>query len=444
MRTVLATVAVATMVLTGCTSGVSSSATASRNTWSKQAEDARAQAKGRKYGASIRAYESAIAKLGSAQEAEKAASMYLLYLELAEVQFASGDAPGGEASATKAVEQGAAFLKQGNVQMARRVFELVQSRLSGSPYFSNLLASRCLLGVGLCLEKLGELDQSSKILKQISGQKDAPGGLKILANRILRRHAIGSGNYKEALEFDRKSLSIIESSKLVNKKELLDVLKVLTDDSVHLHDWKSAHAYGSRFRSAASALGMYDLEGEAIAYEAEGGMLLEKGRVGDAFVAYEQASKKYREKDPKSVRAAVLDNWLTENRLKIAGTTSDPTDFSMFAIPQTNNASVVMTNASRANHSAQQVTWSKPMSISSSHSYVTGDGHWIQDNADGRIISLEDGSVWEVSAIDQVDSMLWLPVTNINVADNPSGGSYPYLLVNTDDGEKVEARLVSN
>lgn len=42
---------------------------------------------------------------------------------------------------------------------------------------------------------------------------------------------------------------------------------------------------------------MYDLEGEAIAYEAEGGMLLEKGRVGDAFVAYEQASKKYREKD---------------------------------------------------------------------------------------------------------------------------------------------------
>lgn len=444
MRTELATFVIATMVLTGCTSGVSSLATASVNTWSQQAEDARAQAKGRQYGASIRAYESAIAKLGSAQEAENAASMFLLYLELAEVQFASGDAPGGEVSATKAVEQGVAFLRQGDFQMARRVFELVQSRLSGSPYFSNLLASRCLLGLGLCLEKLGEIDQSTKILKQISGQRDAPGGLKVSANRILRRQAIGKGNYKEALEYDRKSLSIFECSKLVNKRELLEVLKVLTEDNVHLHDWKSAHAYGSRFRSAVSAFGMNDLEGEAIAYEAEGGMLLEQGRVGDAFIAYEQASKKYREKDPKSVRAAVLDKWLTENRLKIAGTTSDPTDLSMFAIPQTNNASTVMNSGSRANHSAQQVTWSKPMSTSFSHSYVTGDGHWIQNNSGGRIISLEDGSVWEVSAIDQVDSMLWLPVTNINVVDNASGGSYPYLLVNTDDGEKVEARLVSN
>ena len=57
-------------------------------------------------------------------------------------------------------------------------------------------------------------------------------------------------------------------------------------------------------------------------------------------------------------------------------------------------------------------------------------GHWIESvSNDGEIIKLEDGSIWEVDAGDTVDSMLWLPVTNIVVC--------PDKLINIDDNETV-------
>ncbi|PWH04527.1 hypothetical protein DIY08_01745 [Shewanella xiamenensis] len=60
------------------------------------------------------------------------------------------------------------------------------------------------------------------------------------------------------------------------------------------------------------------------------------------------------------------------------------------------------------------------------------DGHWIQSIAgNGEIIKLEDGSIWQVDAVDTVTSSIWLPVSNVTIC-----GSY---LINTDDGEKVSA-----
>lgn len=60
------------------------------------------------------------------------------------------------------------------------------------------------------------------------------------------------------------------------------------------------------------------------------------------------------------------------------------------------------------------------------------DGRWIQSvSSDGRIIILEDWSVWEVNPVDQIDSMLWIPVSNIVACDDK--------LINTDDGEIVDA-----
>jgi hypothetical protein len=59
-------------------------------------------------------------------------------------------------------------------------------------------------------------------------------------------------------------------------------------------------------------------------------------------------------------------------------------------------------------------------------------GHWIESVIDdGRIIKLEDGSVWEVDSIDQIDSMLWLPVSDIVVCGDK--------LINVDDNESVNA-----
>jgi len=45
----------------------------------------------------------------------------------------------------------------------------------------------------------------------------------------------------------------------------------------------------------------------------------------------------------------------------------------------------------------------------------TGSGHWIKENGDGKIITLEDGSIWQISDFDQIDTALWLPITDITV-----------------------------
>jgi hypothetical protein len=68
--------------------------------------------------------------------------------------------------------------------------------------------------------------------------------------------------------------------------------------------------------------------------------------------------------------------------------------------------------------------------------------HWILENSRGEFIRLEDKSLWEVSPIDRIDSILWIPTSEITVIEsrNPL---YPYILINTNDGEKVEARLLA-
>lgn len=69
-------------------------------------------------------------------------------------------------------------------------------------------------------------------------------------------------------------------------------------------------------------------------------------------------------------------------------------------------------------------------------STICDSGHWINSVGDsGRIVILENMEVWEIDAVDRIDTMLWLPVTNITVCDGQ--------LINTDDGEVVGARLLS-
>jgi hypothetical protein len=61
------------------------------------------------------------------------------------------------------------------------------------------------------------------------------------------------------------------------------------------------------------------------------------------------------------------------------------------------------------------------------------DGHWIEAVLDdGRLIRLEDGSLWRVGPIDTVTSSIWLPVSNIIICGNR--------LINEDDNETVHAR----
>jgi len=59
-------------------------------------------------------------------------------------------------------------------------------------------------------------------------------------------------------------------------------------------------------------------------------------------------------------------------------------------------------------------------------------GHWVQSvSGNGEIVQLEDGSIWQVDAVDAIDTMLWLPTTEVVVCDGK--------LINTDDNESVDA-----
>jgi hypothetical protein len=61
------------------------------------------------------------------------------------------------------------------------------------------------------------------------------------------------------------------------------------------------------------------------------------------------------------------------------------------------------------------------------------DGHWIEAVLDdGRLVKLEDGSLWEVDPTDTVTTSIWLPISDIIVCGNR--------LVNEDDNETVHAR----
>jgi len=72
-----------------------------------------------------------------------------------------------------------------------------------------------------------------------------------------------------------------------------------------------------------------------------------------------------------------------------------------------------------------------------------GGGHWIESVMDdGSLIKLEDDSLWQISPFDTIDSQLWLAVSDITVIDGDDP-FYPYKLVNTDDNEVVNARLIS-
>jgi len=68
---------------------------------------------------------------------------------------------------------------------------------------------------------------------------------------------------------------------------------------------------------------------------------------------------------------------------------------------------------------------------------------WIKKVLDkGKLIQLEDDSIWEVSPIDIIYSMLWLPGTNVYVteSDNPY---YAFKIINTYDGEMVEVKFIN-
>ena len=76
--------------------------------------------------------------------------------------------------------------------------------------------------------------------------------------------------------------------------------------------------------------------------------------------------------------------------------------------------------------------------------FFTGGSHWLKERDDSdNSVRLEDNSLWQVNPVDRITCSLWLCTEKITVLEgqNPD---YPYFLINKNDGEKVEARLISD
>ena len=91
---------------------------------------------------------------------------------------------------------------------------------------------------------------------------------------------------------------------------------------------------------------------------------------------------------------------------------------------------------SRAGESRKQYVGKTPASRGRRYSSSGCEsGHWVDSvSNDGQIVKLEDGSIWEVDAVDAIDSSLWLPTTDIVACDDK--------LINTEDNETVSATRI--
>lgn len=82
-------------------------------------------------------------------------------------------------------------------------------------------------------------------------------------------------------------------------------------------------------------------------------------------------------------------------------------------------------------------------SITTTRSYLgVGAGHWVSKTLDGgQYVELEDGSLWEISPLDRINTALWLVTEEITVIES-SNPFYRYKLINTDSSDSAEAKLI--
>jgi hypothetical protein len=72
-----------------------------------------------------------------------------------------------------------------------------------------------------------------------------------------------------------------------------------------------------------------------------------------------------------------------------------------------------------------------------------GSGSWIDSVSNGgEIIILSDHSVWKVSPLDQLETSLWLSLSDVQIVPGDDA-SFPFRMINKDDKEVVNVQLLS-
>jgi hypothetical protein len=73
-----------------------------------------------------------------------------------------------------------------------------------------------------------------------------------------------------------------------------------------------------------------------------------------------------------------------------------------------------------------------------------GGGHLVQKvSADGKFVTLEDGSLWEIEPSVRFQTIDWQPMAAVTVSRARGVGPYVYELANTQDDEGALAKYIS-
>jgi hypothetical protein len=161
-----------------------------------------------------------------------------------------------------------------------------------------------------------------------------------------------------------------------------------------------------------------------------------------------------------SSASRVIGNVRWWNRFQCTGATRDGVAFSLTYVARgkcSNCWAIVHLRGTGAEHlkgSSAAVTPSPPAGVPPTSGVdrggfyaFTGTTWWIQNvGSGGAIVTLSDGSIWQVSPLDRIDTVLWLPVDDVVVVNNQGALSalYPYLLINKDEGETAEAQYLGS
>jgi hypothetical protein len=117
------------------------------------------------------------------------------------------------------------------------------------------------------------------------------------------------------------------------------------------------------------------------------------------------------------------------------------------ALPNGNGAIATLDNNGKLTWSAPPATTPLifPLPPLGGGAYpFTGLKRWIKGILEsGKIVTLDDDSVWEIALFDRWRVRIWLRLDDIVVVNNPSTPFYPYRLINTTRGEAAEAKLLS-